>query len=289
MQWPITVRQLHRDDITVINELMRDNPSWGRSALSVQLCHQWNWCREDGQLKDIACRELLRKLHRRNLIVLPPAKTVGATGKSHHVTEVQFDETNVSCPLQELEPVSLIDARVSGAENTFHAMLKQYHYLGFNRPVGQNMKYLIYGGGQELLGCLLFGAPAWKTKSRDDFIGWDSLVRQNHLNRITNNTRFLILPWVDVKNLASHVLAKAMRRLRKDWKIKYGSNLAMVETFVDTEKFEGTCYRAANWQWLGQTQGRSRQDRHHKLKVPVKDVWVYPLMKNFRKVLMQER
>ncbi len=147
------------------------------------------------------------------------------------------------------------------------------------------MKYLLYSNYGRVLGCLLFGAAAWKTQRRDRYIGWSHEQREKRLGLLTNNTRFLILPWVNVKHLASCVLAMCLRRLNCDWMQKYGSDLALVETFVDTERFKGTCYRASNWLFVGQTKGRSRQDRYSRKKVPIKDTYVYPLRKDFRKLL----
>jgi hypothetical protein len=165
--------------------------------------------------------------------------------------------------------------------------LAQHHYLGHRGPVGEHLCYLARDRHGRDVACLLFGAAAWKTAPRDRFIGWDHTRRQRYLNLITNNTRFLILPWVEVPHLASHLLALILRRLSADWREKYGHPICLVETFVDRSRFKGTCYRAANWTCVGQTQGRGRQDRYGTLHVPVKDVYLYPLAENFRQILTQ--
>ena len=171
-------------------------------------------------------------------------------------------------------------------EKVFNYLVKQYHYLSYGRPVGQNMKYMILGRNERFLGCLLFGAAAWKTEARDRWIGWPADVRERNLGLICNNTRFLILDWVKVPHLASHAFGACLRRLPRDWRHRYGTDIAMVETFVDTMRYTGTCYKAANWFKIGQTKGRSRQDRDRKLKVSVKDVFVYPLRRDFRQLLL---
>ena len=182
-----------------------------------------------------------------------------------------------------VQPIEWVDARrCSADERLFNYLLKTHHYLGFSRPVGQNMKYLIRGANGVVLGCLLFGSAAWKCQDRDRFIGWSATTREANINRLTNNTRFLILPWVHIQCLASYVLAKLLRRLADDWMERYGTRVVLVETFVERDRFSGSCYRAANFVHLGCTKGRSRQDRYSRLRVPVKDVYVYPLSRDFR-------
>jgi hypothetical protein len=171
-------------------------------------------------------------------------------------------------------------------EKAFNYLVKEYHYLSYGRPVGQNMKYLIVGRNGRFLGCLLFGAAAWKTEARDRWIGWPTEVRERNLGLICNNTRFLIFDWIQVPHLASHALGACLRRLSGDWKRRYGTGIVLVETFVDTTRYAGTCYKAANWLKIGQTKGRSRQDRDRTIKVPVKDVLVYPLRRDFRQLIL---
>jgi len=290
MNWPLKLqgRFLNEADINEIRELLNNNPLWHRTRLSRELCGLWNWRRPDGQLKDMACRELLRKLEARSLINLPPRLTPGP-GRLPEIKPVKIDRSPISCKLSDIRPVQVIDARSSSEyEKAFNYLLKEYHYLSYGRPVGQNMKYMILGRNGQFLGCLLFGAAAWKVTDRDQRIGWSETVREKNLGLICNNTRFLILPWVKIPHLASHSLGACMRRLSMDWRCRYGSGVVLAETFVDTTRYVGTCYKAANWQKIGETKGRSRQDRNRKLKVPVKTIWVYPLRHNYRELLLDE-
>ncbi len=287
MNWPLKIQGRFLTELAVneIRVLLVKYPDWNRSRLSRELCEYWNWRRPDGQLKDMACRELLRKLESRFLIKLPPRQRPGP-GRAPVIEPIKVDKSPVSCRFSDVKPVRIIDARSSADhEKAFNYLLKEYHYLSYGRTVGQNMKYLILGIDDRVLGCLLFGASAWKTADRDQWIGWPPEIREQNLGLICNNTRFLILPWVNVFNLASYALGTVLRRLSGDWKRRYGSRVALVETFVDTTRYIGTCYKAANWQKIGQTKGRSRQDRYSKLKVPIKDIWVFPLERNFRDVL----
>jgi hypothetical protein len=170
----------------------------------------------------------------------------------------------------------------------FCHLLHRYHYLGLQATfVGENIRYLAYDVQGRPLGCLLFGSAAWKTQPRDTYIGWNAQARACNLSLLTNNTRFLILPWVQVKCLASHLLSLSLKRLNQDWEDRYGHTISLVETFVDTTRFLGTCYRAANWIHVGKTKGRSRQDRNMRMKVPIKDIYLYPLRSDFRKKLCQ--
>lgn len=288
MDWPLKIqgRFVTEAEVAEVKMLLCNNSLWNRSRLSRELCVRWNWQRPDGQIKDMACRELLRKLESRTLIELPKRQTPGP-GRHSTIEPVAVDRNQISCSLSNIKPVKIVNARDSVKhEKVFNYILKEYHYLSFSRPVGQNMKYLILGRNNCFLGCLLFGAAAWKIESRDQWIGWSADVRERNLGLICNNTRFLILDWIKVPHLASHALGSCLRRLSSDWKQRYGTDIAMVETFVDTTRYTGTCYVAANWLKIGQTKGRSRQDRNNKLKVPVKDIFVYPLRRDFRKLLV---
>jgi hypothetical protein len=287
MEWPLKIqgRIVTEAQVYEIRMLLHKHPSWNRSHLSRVLCERWHWQRPDGQIKDMACRELLRKLESRALIKLPPSKGSGPVSQPV-IEPIEVDQSLVSCPLSDIRPVRIVNVRDYGEyEKAFNYLIKEYHYLGYGRPVGQNMKYIILGRNGRFLGCLLFGAAAWKTEARDQWIGWSSDMRERNLSLICNNTRFLILNWIKIPHLASYALGACLRYLAQDWKRRYGTNIAMVETFVDTTRYVGTCYKAANWLKIGQTKGRSRQDRARKLKVPVKDVFVYPLRHDFRTLL----
>jgi len=288
MDWPLKMqgRFVTEAEVNEVRMLLQKHPLWNRSRLSRELCGRWKWRRPDGQIKDMACRELLRKLESRTLIKLPPRQRPGP-GRLPAIEPIEVDQRPVSCRLSDIKPVKIVNAsNCADYEKVFNYLVKQYHYLSYGRPVGQNMKYMILGRNERFLGCLLFGAAAWKTEARDRWIGWPTDVRERNLGLICNNTRFLILDWVKVPHLASHAFGACLRRLPRDWRRRYGTDIAMVETFVDTMRYAGTCYKAANWFKIGQTKGRSRQDRDRKLKVSVKDVFVYPLRSDFRQLLL---
>ncbi len=287
MDWPLKIqgRLINEAEVNEIRMLLGNHPSWNRSRLSRELCERWNWRRPDGQIKDIACRELLRKLESRSLIQLPPRQRFGPRRIPAEIETIEVDQSPVSCSLSDIKPVRIVNVRDSAEyEKAFNYLMKEYHYLSYGRPVGQNMKYMILGRNGRFLGCLLFGAAAWKMEARDRWIDWMVEVRERNLGLLCNNTRFLILDWVKVPHLASYALGACLRRLPQDWKERYGTEVAMVETFVDT-RYAGTCYKAANWLKIGQTKGRSRQDRDRTFKVSIKDVFVYPLRRDFRQLL----
>ena len=278
-------REISLLEVAEIKEMLSKNPTWTRTKLSREICKHWNWIRLDGQIKDIACRELLRKLEKRSLIELPPSKQ--KTRSSKKVIEfVEVEMDSICDKLSNIQPIRIEDARSDRKhEKTFNYLLSKYHYLSYNRTVGQNMKYVVLDKKDRYLGCVLFGAPAWQCEDRDKWIGWSAAIRERNLNLTCNNTRFLILPSVRVPHLASCILGKCLRRLLNDWKKRYGRGVVLVETFVDTTLYLGTCYKAANWKKVGKTKGRSRQDRYTKLKVPIKDIWVIPLRSDYKEVL----
>ncbi|MDH3834958.1 MAG: DUF4338 domain-containing protein [Nitrosopumilus sp.] len=291
MDWPLKVqgRFLDEADVQVVCNLLGDHPEWGRTRLSEKLCQIWNWRRPDGQWKNIACRELLRKLEGRGLISLPPRQRNGRK-RPPKIAQISVVRQPVEGDLASVQPLQIVDARNNRQdEQVFNYLLNSEHYLGFSRPVGQNMKYLVRAADGRVLACLLFGAAAWKVQDRDRFIGWNALTRETYLNGLTNNTRFLICPWVQVKCLASKILSQICRRLPVDWERRYGHRVVFIETFVERQRFCGTCYQAANFLCVGQTQGRSRQDRFSRLCVPIKDIYVYPLCRNFRRRLGVEQ
>lgn len=277
-------RQLSADDIQLVRILMAEHPDWNRSRLSIELCRMWDWRTDKGLLKDMACRSMLRKLEQRQLIVLPAPQTSGNVAR--RIRDIAHCRDPIESSLKELCPIEI--AMVSGRGNTddlFHCLMDRYHYLGCRGHVGEHIKYMVYDRSRRPVACLLFGAAAWKVSARDRFIGWSAEARESNLKLMTNNTRFLILPWVQVVNLASFILGACLRRLRADWYKRYGHELCLVETFVDRCRFVGTCYKASNWVRIGKTKGRSRQDRHKRLKVAVKDLYLYPLAVNFRQQL----
>ena len=283
------------EQLDQIRTLVAAHPDWSRRQLSIHLAQLWNWRTPTGQLKDIAARDLLNRLEARGLLALPPRRATrsGRQALSAIPTDLQgqwplFD--SVPAPVQGLTVSELLPLRWHLATRAdpmrvrIARYLDQHHYLGSPDPLGQ-LHYLVQDRHGREVACVLFGPAAWKVSARDRFIGWSAAQRQAGLGHVANNSRFLILPWVRVRHLASHLLAEAVRRLRQDWQARHGLELWLVETFVERQRFLGTCYRAANWVWVGQTQGRTRNDTNHRLKVPVKDVYVLGLVPDFRQRL----
>jgi hypothetical protein len=254
------------------------HPEWSRKRLARELCLQWQWHDGRGRLRDFAARSFLLKLEAQNLITLPPLQEHKRRPRRGVVALPRWQEPPVlGAALEELEPLKIEWVKAgTGDQRAWAFYLDRYHYLGL-RVVGENVGYLVRDKRGRELACLLFGAAAWSCAPRDRALGWGCQDRQGRLSEIANNTRFLILPWVRVPHLASHVLGRVAKRIDSDWREKYGHGLRWLETFVERERFIGTCYRAANWQCVGQTQGRSRQDRGHCTRVPVKDVYLYAL------------
>ncbi len=269
-----------------IRQFIRAHPEWSRRRLSEVLAAEWNWRNAAGRLKDMAARSLLVKLDQRGWIQLPPRRWAATNRmRARVIARRRWDTTPLQVRLAELGPLEICE--VSGdteGRKTLAAALAEFHYLGYTSSVGENAQYLITQGSR-VLAVVLFGSAAWKCRDRDQFIGWSGEARARNLSFLTNNQRFLILPWVQVPRLGSWILGRVLRRLSADWRAKYGHPIWLVETFVERERFRGTVYRAANWQHVGATQGRTRQDRNTTLRVPVKDIYVYPLARHFREVL----
>jgi len=280
-------RKLHAEDIGLIRSLLVEHADWCRTRISEELCHRWDWRNAQGRFKDMAARTLLLKLERAGHIQLP---------KRRHPSSNEFRNRNpllvahaaepIRCALCDLRPLAVSIVEPGSADlRLFNCLLSRYHYLGHRNTVGENIRYLAHDRAGRPVGCALFGSAAWKCAARDAWIGWDRGRREANLGLLTNNTRFPVLPWVSVPHLASHLLATLARRVRADWQSKYGHPIYALETFVDRDRFRGTCYQAANWVRLGATQGRTRNDREHHIRAAVKDVYLYPLGPNFRKEL----
>lgn len=277
-------RALTAEDVLRIRQLIADNPDWSRRRLSEVLCSEWDWRNGSGRFKDMATRTLLVKLDARGFIQLPARRRIPSNRMAvRHAPLQLWDSTSVTGSLRDLGQLTLREISTDGAARIrFAAALVEFHYLGYRGTVGENLQYVVTDKYGRLLACLLFGSAAWKCKSRDEYIGWNPEQRQRNLHLITNNTRFLILPFVRVPHLASWILGRVLRCLSVDWQNKYGHPILLVETFVERERFAGTSYKAANWLRLGSTTGRSRQDRQRTLQVPIKDVYLYPLHPRFR-------
>jgi hypothetical protein len=274
-------------DLDLIRGLLDDHPDWNRTRLSRELCARWNWHNAQGRPKDMAARTLLLKLERAGYVQLPARRGPSPNGRRNRLLPQVAPETEpIRGALRDLRPLSVTVA-APGSEDArlFNGLLAQYHYLGHRNTVGENLRYLVRDRHGRPVACALFGSAAWKCADRDTFVGWDRATRERNLQRLTNNTRFLVLPWVAVPHLASHVLGLIARRIRDDWQAKYGHPVQAIETFVDRSRFKGTCYRAANWQRLGSTQGRTRNDQAHRIRTAVKDVYLYPLVADLRREL----
>jgi len=274
------------DDIQLIQRLIKENPSWHRKRLSIELCQLWNWRNSNDQIKDMACRTFLLKLENLGHITLPPRRqSANNSFRNRSFQPILHSKISINAELRELTWIQTTSVQDVQHEALFKTFLSLYHYLGYSGTVGENMKYIVFDRADNPLACLLFGSAAWKTAPRDIFIGWNSNSRKHNLHLITNNMRFLILPWVHVPHLASHILGRIAKRINRDWQNKYGHPIYLLETFVEGERFRGTCYKAANWRYVGQTKGRTRNDRTNSIHKAIKDIYLYPLTKNFREVL----
>jgi len=283
-------RRLDESDMGTIRGLLDAHPEWNRTRLSRELCARWDWRNAQGRPKDMAARTLLLKLERAGHLRLPARRAPSPNGRRNRLAEpVAPPDEPIRGALRDLQPLQVgVAAPGSADARLFHGLLAHEHYLGQRNTVGENIRYLVRDRHGRPVACVLFGSAAWKCADRDAFIGWDRPTRERNLQRLTNNTRFLIPPWVQVPHLASHVLGLIARRVRADWQAKYGHPVHALETFVDRSRFKGTCYRAANWLRLGETRGRTRNDRHTRIRVPVKDVYLYPLAANFREALRDD-
>lgn len=290
---PIQVqgRTLTGDDLRELRALIAQHSDWHRTALSLHLCQLWDWRNAVGQIKDMAARTLLLKLQKRGLIDLPPPRrrTRRPCAQAPPLGQEDFPSLSaepIQDPLHGLRPIGLEVADTRSKRQQVQRWLAQFHYRGFHGAVGENVQYLAKDRHGRELAVLVFGAAAWKVADRDRFIGWSVAQRVKHLAGIANQQRFLILPWVQVPHLASHLLVLAAGRLSTDWQTRYGHPVWLMETFVEQERFAGTSYHAAGWICLGQTTGRTRQDRERTLQGPIKTLWVRPLHSDFRKHLI---
>jgi len=279
-------RRVTLDDIQFIRGLLSSHSDWNRTRLSKELCLHWNWRRETGALKDIACRSLLRRLEQLGHIQLPKALHKNDSPERRRIVQpVLHSKEAIECDLKELYPIEIQLVERGFELKLFKYLISAYHYLGWSGTVGENLKYLFFDNQERVLGCFMFGAGAWKVKPRDNFIGWSCGMRERNLSMVVNNNRFLILPWVKVPHLASHILGRLCRGVNSDWQEKYNHPVYLLETFVEKDRFLGTCYKAANWVHVGQTQGRGKLDVKMQYQLPIKDIWLYPLEVSFREKL----
>lgn len=280
-------RTIRPEDLALIGAALAGPAGSNRTRLSRELCTVWNWRNGTGQLKDMACRSLLLKLEVRGYLRLPPRVTASVNGlRNRSVGHLEHDQRPIEGPLEWLRPIRLEPVAEGTTEALlFKFLLQRYHYLGHRNYVGQNLKYLARDRQGRPLASLLFGAAAWKAAARDQWIGWDAQERQRHLGLVSNNARFIVLPWVRVPHLASHLLGRVALRLSADWQQKYGHPLYLLETFVEAPRFAGTCYRAAGWVPVGLTTGRTRNDDGRKPRTAPKAIYLKPLRADARQRL----
>jgi hypothetical protein len=278
-------RVITDDDLVFIRKLIADHPDSSRWALSKKLCEAWNWVQANGALRDMVCRGMMLMLHRQGLIELPCVRpTPSGLGKRRQPVLVNADEAPLRVSLAELGPLEVRQVRRTPEEAKFNSLLQQHHYLGYSQPVGEHLKYLIYAGGRPIA-CMAWSSAPRHLGSRDRFIGWDKQARLKNIRLLAYNTRFLVLPWVTVPHLASHILGRMARMLSAEWQRVYAHPIYFVETFIDPQRFRGTCYRAANWTVLGETTGRGKDAPTHEANRSIKEVLGYPLVRDFRERL----
>jgi hypothetical protein len=290
-------RRIGPEEVEQVRRLLAEHPEWTRRRLSRELASRWEWRNGVGRLKDMAARTLLLKLEQRGWIELPARRQVPVNRmrqKRLPDSSLAAAQGPISDSLGRLLPLNISECssadKIPDQRALFDALLHAHHYLSHRSSIGENLKYLVRDTHQRPLACVLFGAAAWQCASRDHYIGWENCLRAQHLHLLANNTRFLILPWVGVKSLASHILGRIARRLNNDWQAKYGHPIYLLETFVERDRFRGTAYRAANWVRVGQTKGRTRQDRPEGTwhQAAIKDVYLYPLHRRFRQHLQNQ-
>jgi hypothetical protein len=281
-------RQIRQADVIFLREFIAANPGLSRRQLSVQVCRAWNWVQPNGQPRDMVCRGLMLGLHRAGHIQLPTKRRSPPNNAIAHrrVGQVEsYDISPIEGSLGSLGPVEIRLVRRAEGEELFAHLLNRYHYLGYSRPVGEHLKYLVIAAARPIA-CLAWNSGPLKLKLRDHFVGAPRQTYAHNLHLIAYNSRYLIAPWVKVPHLASHLLGRIARRISADWQQLYEHPIALLESFVDVERFAGTCYRAANWQCVGRSVGRGTKSTVHYQNTSIKELWVYPLSRNFRQHLL---
>jgi hypothetical protein len=279
-------RVISNEDILYIKDLIAANQRESRRTLSKRLCESWQWKQANGALRDMVCRGLLLMLDRTGHIELPPVKFVphNPLARRMRPPSVLIDQTPVQSSLDRIQPLEFAQVRRSADEPLFNSLIEEHHYLGYEQPVGEHLKYLVWAQGRPIA-CMAWSSAPRHIGARDRYIGWSQPARRRNIGLLVYNTRFLILPWVRVKHLASHILGRLSARISEDWQQMYGHPIYFLETFVDPERFRGTCYRAANWVVLGKTTGRGKQSNSYIPNRSIKQVLGYPLTKRFRELL----
>lgn len=286
--WRYRGRMITPEDIEFIRKLIASHPQASRRALSAKLCEAWNWRQSNGVLRDMVCRGLLLMLHRAGAIELPPVRQTSSNPlvQRKRPARILIDTTPIVGGLKQLQPLAFQQVRRTAEEGLFNSLLEENHYLGYEQPVGEHLKFLIWAQNRPIAALVWSSAPR-HLGSRDRFIGWKSEARRRNIRFIAYNSRFLVLPWVQVPNLASHILSRMAARISAEWEAVYGHGIYFLETFVDPERFRGTCYRAANWILLGHTTGRGKNDYTYRPNRSIKEVLGYPVEQRFRQLLQE--
>ena len=281
-------RQIHPEDTLYIRKLIEQHPTDSRRKLSTRLCEAWDWRQSNGALRDMVCRGLLLILERAGEITLPPVayKRHNPLAQRSRPTPILLDQTPIEGKLKEIGPIEFEQARRTTHEPLFNSLMEEHHYLGYEQPVGEHLKYLVWAQGRPIV-CLAWSSAPRHLGSRDGYIGWSAEARRRNIRFLAYNTRFLILPWVRVEHLASHILGRMAAEISADWQRMYGHPIYFLETFVDPERFRGTCYRAANWVVMGKTTGRGKQSNSYVPNRSIKEILGYPLTRRFRELLEQ--
>jgi hypothetical protein len=278
-------REFSPEDIQAIKLLMEHNPWLKRRPLSRKVCERLGWLKPNGELKDMTCRVAMLRMYRDALITLPPAQSRGVRVKPHFPPTTATDpQTPLLQPVHELGALTLCPITDTASSRLWNEYIARYHYLGYTPMSGSQMRYNVFAGDRQVA-LLSFGASAWRLAGRERFIGWQESQRLKNLQLVVNNARFLILPWIQSKGLASKILSRIARQLPVDWQQRYGYAPVLLETFVESQRHRGTCYKAANWTHVGQTTGRGKKSTVHHQIIPIKDIWLYPLRKDFASVL----
>lgn len=283
--WKIRGRQINDEDIVFIHQIVKKHFHRGRKYISRQLCHKWQWYQSSGQTKDRACRDILLFLEKKNLIKLP-APINSAYNEKRRVKKISLEENFFSATVKKYPELKLQIVNTQQESIFWNRIIHSYHYQGHKLIVGKYLKYIAYINNNPIA-CLGWGSAAWSLQGRDKWIGWSKEEKDKNLCRIVNNIRFLILPWVKIKYLASYLLGLSVKRVPLDWHKCYGHPIYLLETFVEKERFTGTCYRAANWIYLGETKGSAKRGSNHDYHGNIKKIFVYPLVKSFRRKLIE--
>lgn len=278
-------REFSPEDIQTIKLLMEHHPLLKRRPLSRKVCERLGWLKPNGELKDMTCRVAMLRMHADGLITLPPAQSRGVRVKPHFPPTTATDpQTPLMQPVHELGALRLCPITDTASSRLWNEFIARYHYLGYTPMSGSQMRYNVFAGDRQVA-LLSFGASAWRLAGRERFIGWQEPERLRNLQLVVNNARFLILPWIQSKGLASKILSRIARQLPVDWHQRYGYAPVLLETFVESQRHRGTCYKAANWTHVGQTTGRGKKSTVHHQIIPIKDIWLYPLRKDFASLL----